>query len=147
MTRKLIAIGAFIALFAVTGCSDSGLTTTTVAGSDLTTTTAPSQDMDDDMSEDMAEAAAAVQTELTELEAQIQSSAAAEELQEAWTTLQVEISSAIADITANGTVDAAAIQVALDNFQSEVEALGDQVEPELTEAWNTFRQQVEQLIS
>jgi hypothetical protein len=39
------------------------------------------------------------------------------------------------------------VQGALDSFQSDLDALGDQIEPSLTDAWETLRSRLESLMS
>jgi hypothetical protein len=53
----------------------------------------------------------------------------------------------VAAIRDDGTIDGSQVQGALDSFQSDLDALGDQIEPSLTDAWETLRSRLESLMS
>lgn len=122
----------FVGLLALAACS--GTTDTT----DGSVSSLPS-------GEDVGDAAAEVQGELSALAAEIESSEAADDIRAAWSDVQTEISSAIATWTADGDVDTAALQSEFDEFETQLDALGDEVGDDLRESWLQVRQQVEQL--
>jgi ABC-type glycerol-3-phosphate transport system substrate-binding protein len=95
--------------------------------------------------EDVSAAAADVQAELTALAAEIESSEAADDIRPAWSSVQMEITSALATFTADGDVDTEALQTAFDEFETQLDAHGDEVGDDLRESWLEVRQQVEQL--
>lgn len=94
---------------------------------------------------EVSDAATELQAEMSELADQIQSSDAAAELQSAWGDLQAEISAGIAALTSDGAVDTEALQAELDEFETQLDALGDDVGDEVIDAWNELRSQLEQL--
>lgn len=90
-----------------------------------------------------AEAAAAeLQDEMSALAEEIQNSQAAGELEQMWTELQPELSGALAEFQAEGTLNTSGIENQLAEFEDDLEGLGDQIEPELLEAWESFRAQL-----
>jgi hypothetical protein len=84
---------------------------------------------------------------MADLSASIQSSGTADDVQTAWTKVQSEITAAISAVTADGSVDTNAIREDLDEFQTELEAAGDEVGDEVISAWASLRAKFEQLIS
>jgi hypothetical protein len=94
---------------------------------------------------EVSDAVTELQTEMSELANQIQSSDAADELQSAWGDLQAEISSGIAALTSDGVVDTDALQAEFDEFETQLDGLGDDVGDEVVDAWNELRSQLEQL--
>ena len=98
-------------------------------------------------SEDVTQVATEVQTELNELATEIENSEVADDLQAAWTDLRTEVTSAISSATAGETLDTEAIQTQLDEFQSELEAMGDDVGEGVMSAWTELRAAFEQLMS
>jgi hypothetical protein len=95
--------------------------------------------------EQVDDAAVEVQAELSALAAEIEASDAAAEIQAAWTEVQAEVGSAIATLSADGEVDTAALESEFDEFQSQLDTLGDEVGDDLMAAWLEVRQQIEQL--
>jgi hypothetical protein len=144
MQRKGMLILAVAGLLSLAACDEAGLTTTTLADG---VTTSASQTDADDVANDIATTVAEVQAEVTELANEVQNSAAAAELQESWDALQSEILAVVAAIRDDGTIDGSQVQGALDSFQSDLDALGDQIEPSLTDAWETLRNRLESLMS
>lgn len=142
MRKKFLAILAMVGLLALSACSDTTLDTTTTDAMGATTTT-----MSTDTSMDMNDVVSEVQTEITDLQTQIQNSAAAQELQDSWMQLSTELTAALASISDDGTIDSTSVQDALDQFQSDLDSASTEIEPELTDAWNTFRDHVESLMS
>ncbi|HEX6222443.1 MAG TPA: hypothetical protein VF115_15235 [Acidimicrobiia bacterium] len=98
-------------------------------------------------SEDVADMAADVQTELNELATEIENSDVADDLQTAWSEVRTEITSAISSVTSGETLDTESIQTELDEFQTELEAMGDDVGDNVMSAWTELRSSFEQLMS
>jgi len=98
-------------------------------------------------SEDVTEVATEVQMELNELATEIENSDVADDLQAAWTDMRTEITSAISSATAGEALDTESIRTELDEFQSELEAMGDDVGDSVMSAWSELRAAFEQLMS
>jgi len=143
--RPLIALGLACTL-ATAACADSTDTTdTTVAGPTSTSdATAPPPTTGD---LDPTAAIASLQAEMSQLAAQVESSQAAAELQIMWDEFQAELTAALADVQADGTLDLSGVETRVQEFEDDLDSLGDQVEPELRDAWATFRSNIEQLMS
>ena len=125
----LIAVG----LLALVACSGTSGT-----GADGVSTLPAGEEVDD--------AAAEIQAELNALAAEIEASEAADEIQAAWTEVQAQVGSAIATMSADGEVDIAALQSEFDDFETQLETLGE-VGDDVREAWQDVRQQIEQLFN
>lgn len=95
--------------------------------------------------EDVTAAVESIQTEIDTITEEIESSDAAEDLRNGWADVQSEIESAVASIAAGEQIDTEAIEAELDLFQADVEAVGDDVSDELIAAWDSLRDQFEQL--
>lgn len=95
---------------------------------------------------EVSDAVTDIQSEIDAVATEIQNSEAADELQAAWADMQAQISSTIDSIQSNEAIDTEAIRTELDEFQSELEAAGDEVGDELTAAWNQLRSTIEQMI-
>jgi predicted small secreted protein len=128
--KTLLAV--LVALSTLAACSGTSGT-----GEDAISTLPTGEQVDD--------AAVEVQAELSALAAEIEGSDAAAEIQAAWTEVQAEVGSAIATLSADGEVDTAALEAEFDEFQSHLDALGDEVGDDLMAAWLEVRQQIEQL--
>jgi hypothetical protein len=133
-----IAIACLLALGA---CADNDLTTTTVDGGAVTTVADSTE-----ATADVAATIAEVQSDVTDLSTEIQNSAAAAELQESWNTLQTAVLAAVASVADDGTMDGTQIQGAIDDFQTDLDALGADVEPTVAEAWDTLRDNLESMM-
>jgi DNA repair exonuclease SbcCD ATPase subunit len=94
---------------------------------------------------DPSAAIAELQQRMSELATEIQGSEAAAELQARWDQLQTEMTSALASIQEDGRLDTTALESMLQEFEDDLETLGDQVEPEVREAWATFRDSLDRL--
>lgn len=125
---------ALVATFAVAACSDTP-DSVEDAVSSLPDT------------EDVTAVAEDVQTELNELGTAIENSEAAEDLQAGWTNVRTEITSAISSFTSGESIDTAAIEAQFDEFQTELEAMGDDVGDEVMSAWSELRAAFQQLTS
>jgi hypothetical protein len=97
--------------------------------------------------EDVTAAAENIQTQVDTLTEEIENSAAADDLRDGWTEVQSEIESAVASITNGDQIDTEAIEAEFDEFQADVQAARDDVSDELVAAWNSLREQFEQLTS
>ncbi|HEY7469195.1 MAG TPA: hypothetical protein VIC07_06670 [Acidimicrobiia bacterium] len=96
---------------------------------------------------DPAAAMTMMQEDMSRLAEEIQSSEAAADLQVRWEQFQVDMTAALTEMQEDGTIDAEVIRDELEQFETDLETLGDQVEPELRAAWDSFRQDLDQLIS
>lgn len=141
--RKPLTAVLFAGMLALAACSGDGVTTTSQLGDTTTTDAGATSSSEGDLSGAIDE----IETEIDALQTQIQNSAAATELQSAWTDLTAELTAAMSSMVQDGVVDSTAVEAALDDFQADVEALGDEVEPELVTAWETLRAKIESLMS
>jgi hypothetical protein len=99
------------------------------------------------MTDDIATTIAEVQSEVSELATEVQNSSAAAELQESWNALQADLLAAVAAIGDDGTIDGSSVQEEMEAFQSHLDALGEEAEPALMEAWETLRDRLQSLMS
>lgn len=102
-------------------------------------TTLPTQD-------DVVEVVSEVQADIERLGEEVANSEAADELQEAWTELNSELTSMMESIRTNQAFDTDAVENRLAEFGQEVEAAGEEVGDELQSAWFDLRSKVEQLL-
>jgi hypothetical protein len=144
LRKRNLPILALAGLLFLTACGDTDPTATTTDPGSVTTA-APTTG--EDVTDDIATTVAEVQSEVNELATEVQNSAAAAELEESWNALQANVLAAVAAIGDDGTIDGSAIQEELASFQAELDALGDEAEPALMEAWETLRDRLESLIS
>ncbi|HUG07276.1 MAG TPA: hypothetical protein VMP13_00030 [Acidimicrobiia bacterium] len=133
MRTVRILIVALAGAVAVAACSD------TPEGLDDAVTSLPGQD-------DVVALVAEVQADIEEVNTELANSEAADELRTAWSELNAELTTAIQSITSNQAVDTDAVRNQLDEFQSEVEAAGDEVSDELRSAWIELRSNFERLL-
>ena len=133
MKRVRILILALAGAIAIAACSD------TPEGLDDVVTSLPGQD-------DVVELAAEVQADIEEVSTELANSEAAEELGTAWSELNAELNTTIQSIISNQAVDTDAVRNQLDEFQSEVDAAGDEVSDELRSAWIELRSKFERLL-
>lgn len=132
-TRNALLMG-LLGLIAVVGCSDTPQVVDDLAGS------LPAAD-------DVQGVLTDIQTEVSDIAAEVESSDASDELRAAWEDLQAEITTAVASVTENGGIDRAALQDEFDEFEAGLDALGDDVSDELQSSWATLRQRLEELTS
>ena len=144
MRKRNLPILALAGILFLTACGVTDPTATTTDPGSVTTA-APTTG--EDVTDDIATTVAEVQSEVNELATEVQNSAAAAELEESWNALQANVLAAVAAIGDDGTIDGSAIQEELASFQAELDALGDEAEPALMEAWETLRDRLESLIS
>lgn len=138
MRTVRVLIMALMATLAVAACSDAPENVEDAVSS------LPSSE---EVTENVTEVAQDVQTQLNELGTAIENSEAAEDLQTAWSDVRTEVTSAISSFSAGESIDTAAIETQFDAFQTELEAMGDDVGDEVMAAWNELRSAFEQLTS
>lgn len=144
MTRRTLIVFGLAGILATSACADANLSETTLGGVPGTTTTgATSATPDTDL--EPSAAIAELQQRMSELATEIQGSEAAAELQARWEQLQTEMASALASIQEDGRLDTTAFESMLQEFEDDLETLGDQVEPEVMEAWAMFRESLDRL--
>lgn len=149
--RVLILAVATAGLLAMAGCEEA---TPDTLGDTLDDTVTTQTDEDPavtgqtestDTGSDPAALVARLQTELMVLAEEIRSSEAADTLEEAWGDLETQVSSAVENVDADGTIDTSELEDDLDEFQATLDSLGDDVEAEVRDAWSSFRSTLEQL--
>lgn len=138
MRTVRVLIMALMAALSVAACSDAPENVEDAVSS------LPSSE---EVTENVTEVAEDVQTQLNELGTAIENSEAAEDLQTAWSDVRTEVTSAISSFSAGESIDTAAIETQFDAFQTELEAMGDDVGDEVMTAWNELRSAFEQLTS
>lgn len=138
MRTVRVLIMALMATLAVAACSDAPENVEDAVSS------LPSSE---EVTENVTEVAEDVQTQLNELGTAIENSEAAEDLQTAWSDVRTEVTSAISSFSAGESIDTAVIETQFDEFQTELEAMGDDVGDEVMAAWNELRSAFEQLTS
>jgi chromosome segregation ATPase len=144
MTRRTLIAFGLAGILATTACAETAdLSQTTLGGVPETTTTEATSATTADL--DPSAAIADLQQRMSELATEIQGSEAAAELQARWEQLQTEMTSALASIQEDGRLDTTALESMLQEFENDLETLGDQVEPEVREAWATFRDSLDRL--
>lgn len=144
MRNRSVPILALTGLLFLAACGDTNLTATTAEPGSVTTVDPTTGD---DVGNDIANTIAEIQSEVTELSTEVQNSAAATELEETWNALQAEVLAAVASVGDDGTIDGSAIQEEIDAFQTQLDTLGDEVEPALMDAWETLRDRLQSLMS
>ncbi len=143
MRSRSVLVLALTGLLVLAACGDTNPTEMTFESGTVTT----GDPTGDDVANDVASTVAAVQAEVTDLTTEVQNSAAAAELEGTWNDLQVELLAAVAAIRDDGTIDGAAVQENVNAFQTQLDALGDEVEPTLMEAWETLRDRLQGMMS
>jgi hypothetical protein len=138
MRRIITTIVAAVLLAA---CSGEGVDTLT---SQLDSATGDS--VADQVEENAVELAANVEQQMDILGEDIESSGVSADLESAWTQIQTEVTTAIASMQTDGTISADGLREALDAFQTELEAAGNEITPEVRSAWNSLRSDIEQMM-
>jgi predicted nuclease with TOPRIM domain len=96
--------------------------------------------------EDVAELVTEIQSDIEDVTTEIENSEAADELRSTWSELRSELAGALDSMTSNQAVDTETLQDRLDEFQSDLEAAGEEVGDDLRSAWLTLRSNLEQLL-
>jgi hypothetical protein len=122
-------------LLVVAACTGGGTTLTTLA-----------EQIEEETGTDVGAAIATAQAAMSEIAQQIEASEASQEVQEAWESLEADLTELFTSLQSGGTVDATQVQEILDDFETQLDELGDEVGPELRDAWESLRTQIEQLI-
>jgi hypothetical protein len=142
VTTSVVAL----TLAACSGAAVSDTTADTVAGvtpetfAPTTVTTAGTfADTTIGVDEDLSAVVAGLQDRLTDFGAQIEASGAEAELTAAWNQTQAELAGLLATLQAQGTLDMATVESALDEFEQAVPTS----ETELRSAWEQVRTAVE----
>lgn len=160
MRKRIVYTAAAVALLAMTACegdatdtvddtvTDTPPATEATEPADTTATTAADAETDTTVGveDDLSELATRVQTEMMALQQEIESSQVAGDLQAAWTELEAEIAAAIESVQTEGAIDPSQIEAGIEEFESTLDAMGDDVEGELRSAWENFRSTLEQLM-
>ncbi|HEU4319757.1 MAG TPA: hypothetical protein VFS66_06710 [Acidimicrobiia bacterium] len=139
---KRIVTLLLIGVFALAACSGDGLDE---VANDIEDATDAS--VSDEVEQDALALAADVEEQMDTLTAEIQASGAAEELQSAWGEMQTAVTASIASMQADGTMSVEGIEDALNDFQAEIDAAGDDIAPELRTAWESLKSSIQDLIS
>jgi chromosome segregation ATPase len=95
---------------------------------------------------DVAAAIAAAQEDIADIGQRIQESEASDDLQAAWEDLQADLTALFTSLQSEGTVDTTQVEQFMDDFEGQLDAAGDQITPELRDAWDTLRATIESLI-
>lgn len=117
---------------------------TACAGGDTTLTTL--QEEMEETASDVAATIAAAQEDIADIGQEIQESEASQELLDTWQDLQADLTAFFTSVQSEQAVDTTQVQTILDNFEGQLDEAGDQVTPELREAWDSLRAQIERLL-
>jgi len=142
MKSKLMIGVLLIGAVGLIGCSDTPDTIEdipTTLPEDIPTTLPAADDVQDLVAE--------VQTEMTDIATEIQSSEGSEELQSAWAEIEGEIRSAVDSVAESGSFDTTGLQDQLDEFQDTLTSMGDDVSDELMSSWQTLRNAIDQMMN
>jgi enamine deaminase RidA (YjgF/YER057c/UK114 family) len=128
-------------LLALAACSGDGLEVSSEldAVTDVTVT--------DEVEQSALELASDVEEQMDMLTEEIQTSEAASELESAWSNIQTSVTAAIASMQSDGTVATDEIEEALDEFQTELDAAGDEIAPEVRSAWESLKTSLQDLMN
>lgn len=137
--KRLTSI-LFAGVLVLAACSGGDLDDVASELEDVTDAT-----VSDEVEQDAMDLAADVEEQMDTLSEEIQSSDAAAGLQDAWADVQTAVTAAIASMQADGTVATDGIEEALNDFQSEVDAAGDEIAPELRSAWESLKTSIQEL--
>lgn len=130
-TLKTLLLALFMVAVAACGTEDATLTTL--------------QEELGEAGDEAAAAIAAAQEELVDLGQRIQESEASDDLQNAWADVQAELTEFFTSVQTEGTVDTEQLEQIMDDFESQLDAAEDQITPEVREAWDALRAEVERL--
>lgn len=140
MKKSKIAALGLSGILALSACTGTDVTNTTDAGGVTSSTSGTTQD-------DSSSAILELQAEVTDLQTAVQNSAASAELQESWNALQTEVLAVISSASADGVVDTTELQDEIDAFQSDLDALGSDVEDDVRSAWDKVKDRIESMMS
>jgi hypothetical protein len=131
-----------VGLLALAACSSDTL-------DDVTSEIQDSSDISvaDEAEQDAMELAVEVEEQMNTLAAEVQESEAASDLETAWNEVQTELTAAIATMDTDGAIETDGIEGELDDFQNALEAAGDDISPELRDAWDALRSDIQALMS
>jgi PBP1b-binding outer membrane lipoprotein LpoB len=101
----------------------------------------------DEVEQDAVDLATDVEQQMDTLSNEIQNSEAADDLQNAWNDIQNEVTAAIASMQTDGTISTEGLEQELNEFQTELDAAGDEIAPEVRDAWTSLRTSIEQMMS
>jgi hypothetical protein len=142
---RFIVLG-WVVILSVVACADASDVTQGTDGQASATSPAVSADTDPSASPEVAGVIAALESDLDHLAAEIDTSAAAAELQVEWEEFQTELAGALTVMKNEGAIDVSDIESEVEEFGDDLTALGDRVEPEVLAAWDTLRGRFEQLV-
>jgi len=114
-------------------------------GGDTTLSTLAEQ-IEEETGTDVGAGIAAAQQEMSEIAQEIEESEASQEVQEAWESLEADLLELFTSLQSEEAVDATQVQAIFDDFETRLDEVGDEVGPELRDAWESLRTQIEQLI-
>ncbi len=140
MKKSKIAALGLSGILALSACTGTDVTSTTDAGGVTSSTS-------DSTPDDSSSAILELQAEVTDLQTAVQNSAASAELQESWNALQTEVLAVISSASADGVVDTTELQDEIDAFQSDLDALGSDVEDDVRSAWDKVKDRIESMMS
>lgn len=131
--KRAILAALLVATIGLAACDDtsSGSASTTLAGDQG----------------DVVETVAAVQAQVADLAQDIQNSPAADQLGDAWATLQADVASATAAVQDTGSVDGTELQQGIETFQSTLDSLGEEAGAEVQAGWTELRGLLNGLVS
>jgi hypothetical protein len=101
----------------------------------------------DEVEQGALELASDVEEQMDMLTEEIQTSEASSELESAWSNIQTSVTAAIASMQSDGTVATDEIEEALDEFQTELDAAGDEIAPEVRSAWESLKTSLQDLMN
>lgn len=104
------------------------------------------QEQMEETATDVVAAIAAAQEDMTDIGQRIQESEAPEDLRNAWEELQADLTAFFNSLQSEETVDTTQVEEILDAFERELDEAGDQIGPQLREAWESLRVNIERLI-
>jgi len=130
-----IALAGLLALAACSGTTGDTLTDTTLAGTSEGTGT----------SSDALAAVAAFQEDIQALSDAISESESAEELRDAWDTLNAELTASVESVREDGAIAREEIEESLDTFEQQLDDI--EVNEDVRTAWEDLRTNLEQLMT
>jgi gas vesicle protein len=139
---KRIITAVMIGALALAACSGDTVEDVTSEIEDAT-----SASVSDEVEQDAVDLATDVEQQMDTLSNEIQNSEAADDLQNAWNDIQNEVTAAIASMQTDGTISTEGLEQELNEFQTELDAAGDEIAPEVRDAWTSLRTSIEQLMS